>query len=328
MSTITATLYNEDKNKKKSLRISVAIHILILLIALYPILRDDPLQNIDKQYAVAITFDNSGASNSFKGQAAEGEQRPLNETVDKVRTAPMEKIPNKNPNKSIPQPKVQVPTPQTPTAPAESDIFEEESDVMAVEDVPEVVNEVPKQKVKTNNKPQTNKTPVETDSQEEVEDVPAQVPGAINSPVSDNGNNSSSPSNKNGSGTGQGNKGKGAGKDKSGNDSTSGMGTGGVGVGAFDGSGKGIFGRQPVKRPKMRELDLDKRGKIAFKICIDRKGRSTFVDVLRRGTTIRDKAIIRKAIDYVGSFVWEEDYSVAKEQCGKYTLILKGKQFK
>ncbi len=323
MSTISTTLYNEEKNKKKSLRISVAIHILILLIALYPILRDDPMQNIDKQYAVAIAFDNLGASNSFKGQAAEGKQRPLNETVDRVRTAPMEKIPNKNPNKSVPQPKVQVPVPQTPTAEAESDIFEEESDVMAVEEVPEVVNEVPKQKVQTNTK--TNKTTVETDSDDDVEDVPVQVPEAISSPVSDKGNNSSSPSNKNGSGTGQGNKGKGAGKDKSGNDSTSGMGTGGVGVGAFDGSGKGIFGRQPVSRPKRSMLNLEKSGKITFKICIDRKGRSTFVDVMKRGTTIRDKAIIKKAIDYVGSFLWEEDYNVPREQCGKYTLKIGNK---
>jgi outer membrane biosynthesis protein TonB len=163
MSTITATFHNEEKNKKKSLRISVALHILILLIALYPILKDDPTQNIDKQYAVAITFDTRGQSNSFKGQAEEGRQRPLNETVDKVRTAPMDKIPNNNTSKSIPQPQVQVPTPQTPTAPAESDIFEEESEVQAVEEVPEVVNEVPKQKVETNTKPQTKNTQVNTD---------------------------------------------------------------------------------------------------------------------------------------------------------------------
>ncbi len=325
MNTFVATLYNEEENKKKSLWISVTIHILILLIALYPILKDDPTQNIDKQYAVAITFDQSGQSNSFKGQAAEGKQRPLNETVDRVRTAPMEEIPNKNQEKSVPQPKVQMPTPQIPVAPAESDIFEDESDIEAVEEVPEKVNEVPKQKVETKTKEQVKTTQNESDSPEEVEDVPSRVPAASNSPVSDKGNNSSSPSNKNGSGTGQGKKGKGAGRDKSGNDSTSGIGTGGVGVGAFDGSGKGIFGRQPVSRPNRNELDLDRSGKITFKICIDRKGRSTYVDVLRRGTTIRDKQIIKKAIDYVGRFIWEEDYSVAKEQCGKYTLKIGNK---
>ncbi|HHH54077.1 MAG TPA: hypothetical protein ENK91_10490 [Bacteroidetes bacterium] len=319
-----ATLYNEEANKKKSLRISVAIHILILLIALYPILRDDPNQNIDKQYAIAITFDQSLSSNSFKGQAKEGAQRPLNEKVDKVRTAPMKEIPNDNPVKPVQQPKVQVPTPQTPvtTTEVESDIFEDEPEVVAVEEVPEVVSQVPQQKVETNPKPQKTQVLEESDSPEEVADVPAQVPGSIKSPVGDSGNNSSSPSNQNGSGTGQGKKGDGAGMDKKGNGSTSGMGTGGTGIGAFDGSGKGIFGRQPVYRPK-KDFSLDKNGKIVFKICIDRNGRSTFVDILRRGTTIRDKKILRKATDYVGRFIWEEDYNVDKEQCGKYTLRVK-----
>ncbi len=322
MSITSATLYNEEKNKKKSLRISITIHILILLIALIHILKDNPDQSIDKQYAIAITFDPAGASNSFKGQAAEGKQRPLNEKVDKVRTAPMKKVPNNNPVTTTPQPKVQVPTPQTPSSTVESDVFEEESDVTAIEEVPEVVNEVPQQKVETT-EPKTSPALEETDNPQEVEDVPAQVPGAIQSPVSDNGHNSSSPSNSNGSGTGQGNKGKGTGKDKSGNDSTSGMGTGGVGVGAFDGSGKGIFGRQPVSRPPIKDKPLEKNGKIVFKICIDRKGRSTFVDPILKESTIRDKKIIRKAIDYVGRFVWEEDYSADKEQCGKYTLRTK-----
>ena len=135
---VSPTLYMEEVNKKKSLRVSVAIHILILLIALFPILRDDPEQSIDKQFAVAITFENSKSSDSFKGQAAEGEQRRRNETVDRVKTAPVEKVSNNSKSKPIKQPKVQVPTPQIPTAPAESDIFDKESEIEAVENVPEV----------------------------------------------------------------------------------------------------------------------------------------------------------------------------------------------
>jgi len=317
------SLYMEDEHKKKSLRISITIHVLLILLALFQILKDDPEQNIDKQYAIAITFDQGPSSNSFKGMAAEGEQRKRNEKVDQVKSAPVEEIPTPTKPKPIEQPKVETPSPQVPTAPMESEIFEEEMEIEAVENVPEVVNDVPQRKVETPSKPEVV-TPLESnDEPEEIEDVPSQVPSSSSSSVSGNGNNSSSPSNQDGNGTGQGKKGKGAGKDKSGNDSSSGIGTGGVGVGAFDGSGKGIFGRQPVIKPRRSDLLLSKNGKIVLKICIDQRGNSTFVDLIKRGTTIRNKKILREAIDYVGTFKWEEDYTVGKEQCGKYTLIIK-----
>lgn len=319
----TLTLYMEEDNKKKSLRVSVAIHILILLIALFPILRDDPEQNIDKQFAIAINFENSKSSNSFKGQAAEGAQRRRNETVDRVKTAPVEKVANNSKSKPIKQPKVQIPTPQVPTAPAESEIFDRESEIEAVENVPEVVNEVPKRKIESQSEPEVVSALEENDSPEEIEDVPSQVPAASKSSVSDSGNNSSSPSKKDGKGTGQGTKGKGSGKDKSGNDSTSGIGTGGTGVGAFDGSGHGVFGRQPVYRPKQSALLSSERGRIVFKVCIDGKGKSTFVDLIKKGTTIRNKKIIKEALDYVGRFLWEESNVIKKEQCGKYTFTVK-----
>ena len=312
-------LLNETKNKKKGLRISVTIHILLLLLALYPILRDDPEQNIDKQYAVAITFNREAPSNSFKGQAAEGMQRPVNMEIDRVKPAKVKEVKNNNAPVKISKPQVHVPQPQKPQAPAESDIFENESDVFAVEEVPKTqetkVEDVPES-------PPEKVTPVENNVQE-VEDVPAQVPASSGGRVSDTGNNTSSPSNKNGSGTGQGKKGKGNGRDKSGNDSTSGVGTGGPGTGAFDGSGNGsIFGRHIYERPAMSELELGQTGRIKFKVCIDRKGNSTFVDIIRRGTTIRDKAILQKALDYMARCKWEQDYGADPEQCGFYTIII------
>ena len=316
------TLYMEDANKKKSLRISVGLHILILLIALYPILKDDPEQSIDKQYAVAITFDPRGSSNSFKGVSSEGAQRRRNEKIDRVKTAPMDKVSNNSKTKPIKQPKIEIPTPQTPTAPAESDIFDQESEIEAAEQVVEVVNEVPRRKVESTSKPKKETSSEDVDTPEEIEDVPSQVPASSTSSANDSGNNSSSPSSKDGTGTGQGEKGTGHGKDKSGNDSTSGIGTGGTGVGAFDGSGHGIFGRQPVDRPKLSSILISQNGRIVFKVCIDKRGKSTFVDVIKRGTTINDKKIIKAAYDYVGKFLWEEDNSIKNEQCGKYTFIV------
>jgi len=320
------TLYMEEENKKQGLRVSVALHILILLIALYPILKDDPNENIDKQFAIAITFDQAPSANSFKGQAAEGAQRKRNEKVDRVRTAPAEKIETKSTPKPVKSPKVQTPKPQVPTAPVESEIFDKEIEIEAVESVPEVVTQVPQKRVED---PTPEKvTPLETnDAPSEIEDVPAQVPTSTPSASNGGGSNSSSPSNQDGTGTGQGKKGKGKGYHKSGNDSTSGIGSGGAGNGAFDGTGKGIFGRQPVNRPRRTALLQSKNGKIVMKVCIDSRGRSTFVDlykvagsVRKGGTTIRDKKVIKEAIDYVGRFIWEEDPSIKQEQCGRYTF--------
>ncbi len=312
------TLYMEEENKKQGLRISITIHVLILLIALYPILRDDPNENIDKQFAIAIRFDQGPSANSFKGMAAEGAQRARNERVERIRTTPAERVETKSTPKPVKTPQVKTPEPKVPTAPMESEIFEKEIEIEAVESVPEVVNEVPKKQVDT--KPE-KVTPLETnDSPSEIEDVPSQVPASVPSASNGGGSNSSSPSNQDGTGTGQGKKGKGKGYHKSGNDSSSGIGTGGAGNGAFDGTGKGIFGRQPVNRPRRSRLLQSKSGKIVMKVCIDSKGRSTFVDLIKRGTTIHDKKVIREAIDYVGRFIWEEDPSIKLEQCGRYTF--------
>ncbi len=313
------TLYMEEENKKQGLRVSITLHVLILLIALYPILKDDPNENIDKQFAIAIRFDQGPSANSFKGVAAEGAQRARNEKVDKVRTSNVEKIKTKSTPKPVKTPKVNTPKPQVPTAPMESEIFEKEIEIEAVESVPEVVSQVPKKQVEETIPEKV--TPLETnDSPSEIEDVPSQVPSSSPSASKGGGTNSSSPSNQDGTGTGQGKKGKGSGYHKSGNDSTSGIGTGGAGNGAFDGTGKGIFGRQPVNRPRRSHLLQSKNGKIVMKVCIDRRGRSTFVDLIKRGTTIHDKKVIKEAIDYVGRFIWEEDPGIKAEQCGRYTF--------
>ena len=312
------TLYMEEENKKQGLRISITIHILILLITLYPILKDDPDENIDKQFAIAIRFDQGPSANSFKGMAAEGAQRARNERVERIRTTPAERVETKSTPKPVKTPQVKTPEPKVPTAPMESEIFEKEIEIEAVESVPEVVNEVPKKQVDSKHE---KVTPLETnDSPSEIEDVPSQVPASVPSASNGGGNNSSSPSNQDGTGTGQGKKGNGKGYHKSGNDSSSGIGTGGAGNGAFDGTGKGIFGRQPVNRPRRSRLLQSKNGKIVMKVCIDRRGRSTFVDLIKRGTTIHDKKVIREAIDYVGRFIWEEDPNIKQEQCGRYTF--------
>ena len=299
-------LFREDENRKKGLRISVTIHILILLLALWPLLTEDPEQSIDTQFSIAIDFSNSVSANSFKGQSSEGEQRPRNETIERVKTAPVDQI--ERPTAQTEVPEVKMPTP-TPVETIESDIFED-SEIVAIEEAPEEAEPIDIQPAPA------------TESSSEPVDIPVDISGGKTSPANDSGSNSSPPSNKDGSGTGQGTKGDGFGKDASGNDSSSGAGTGGPGTGIFDGTGDGIFGRQPVSGNIPPEL-MKQNGKITMKVCINRRGKSTYVEIMDAETTIRNRGLQNKALDAMARYLWEEDYSAANEQCGKYIFNFK-----
>lgn len=98
----------------------------------------------------------------------------------------------------------------------------------------------------------------------------------------------------------------------------------GAGSGIFDGTGDGIFGRQPVSgsiRPELIELKIN--GKITFRVCIDRLGENTFAGIIDSETTIKAKRLQKLALISISKYEWEEDFSAAKEQCGKYTYIFK-----
>lgn len=321
----TGVLYLEKENKRKSLVASILFLIIIIIMALWPIVTTKTNKEIEKQFAIEIKFDSRGGDNSFKGRAAEGAQRPLNRQVELAGGSSATKTP--------PAPaKTQTSASKPVQSNVESKIFDNKSDVKASEEADLELNDIPTAKKSTSSK--SNKVVVKNNSNATPESVPSRKStggtgagkGTGKASGAGDGNNTSS--NRDGTGTGQGKSGSGNGNDKSGNDGSSGKGTGGggtgitPGTGVFDGSGKGIFSRQPIKKPLISELKLDQSGRIKFKICIDRKGRSTFVDFVSNGSTIKDKKAVKLAIDYVGRFVWEEDYDAQKEQCGVYTLII------
>lgn len=313
------TLFKEEEHRKKSLWISVTIHLLILLITLWPLLKKDPDKTIDTQYSVAIAFAKTPQeitkrslekikeqeSSSIKGTSAEGEQSPQNKEVESPREAPpVEKIEVKQPKTSEPTTRT---TPATPSRPIESTIFEDN----------DVIAEIPK-----SNKSKSSNTSSSSSSSDEVVSVPKRSGKGTSGTSSSPGTGTAKPSNKPGSGTGQGKKGTGEGNDASGNDSSSGKGTKGAGTGIFDGTGDGIFGRQPVFGKIPPDL-ARQNGKITMKVCIDRRGKNTFVSIIDKETTIKDRRLQQAALDAMAKYIWEEDYKAAPEQCGKYSYIFK-----
>ncbi len=317
------TLFKEEEHRKKSLWISVTIHLLILLITLFPLLKKDPESTIDTQYSVAIAFAKTPQeitrrslekmqeqeSSSIKGTSAEGEQSPQNAEQENPREAPpVEKIEVRQP-KTAETSTVKTP-PSTPSRPIESTIFEDN----------DVIAEIPK-----SNKSKTTGTSTSTPSSsasDEVVSVPSRSGRGTSGTGTSPGTGTAKPSNKPGTGTGQGNRGTGSGSDASGTDSGSGKGTKGPGTGVFDGTGDGIFGRQPVDGKIPANL-IRQNGKITMKVCIDRRGRNTFVSIIDKETTIKDRSLQQKALDAMAKYLWEEDYTAAPEQCGKYSYIFK-----
>lgn len=60
-------------------------------------------------------------------------------------------------------------------------------------------------------------------------------------------------------------------------------------------------------------------------VCVERTGNVTFVKILPENSSINDKNAFRKAVKYLGHFVWEKSTSDEEEECGKYTLKIDNK---
>ncbi|MBK7096288.1 MAG: hypothetical protein IPH57_15040 [Saprospiraceae bacterium] len=83
--------------------------------------------------------------------------------------------------------------------------------------------------------------------------------------------------------------------------------------------------RNPISRPSITDLNLTKSGRIEMMVCVERTGNVTFVKILHENSSINDKNAFRKAVNYLGHFVWEKSTSDEEEECGKYTLNIDNK---
>lgn len=335
------------KNWNNSLRNSIVGHVLILLIAFFFKMSDDPKQDIDTQYAVTVSFQEiefktSTSSNSTQSMATEGAQRAMSDTPEKIESSKPSEVQLTAP--SLPKP---TPTPPTvrpnPTQPVISETTVEESVIQAVEQdmpvddpEPEYIPPASTKPVPTNQPVILNPTlptiadiigdinddPIEG---KEEKNIPSKKKDTGSSDSSSKGSGSEDPSLKDGKadGTGRGDSGIGKGKDASGNDKDSGIGTGGKGEGEFDASGDGIFGRKVIFRdPSMVSLVAGKSGKIVFKVCISRYGIVSHLEIDQVNSTIKDKNTLRNALSSMQKYKYEPDPTAAREQCGSFTVII------
>ena len=335
-----------QKNWNKQLGKSIAIHLLLLLIAFLIRPEINPTEKIEAQYAVTVNFQqvdftNSKSSNSNKSRSTSGAQRAKSEAPRKLETPKPAEIP-------VPKPAPPKPTPQptqtdpTPTEPVVSETTVEESDIQAVEEPIEVEDPEPEYIPQESSDPvpadepvilnpdlptlddiigDINDDPIEL---EEEPGAPSDSEGSSDSKSTSSGDSSEDPSIKDGNGgSGKGDSGSGRGKDADGDDGDSGIGDGGYGEGEFDASGDGIFGRKVIYNnyEDLKKI-YKKSGRIWIKTCVNRRGKVTVVEIDELNTTIRDAQILRDALKAVQGYRFEEDFSAAKEQCGLIKILL------
>lgn len=320
------TIAAEKANRSRSMRVSVVFHTLLLLIAFlyyFQVEVKDP--DPDKPYRIFVEYTNFEESSlSTYAHADVGESRPKSEEVELLAPKVLEHVVEQHPELEVPKPVVDI-KPVTPPVPEVEETVVEESPVVVVESAQDFENEkpieVPMVKPTPTPPAPTPTPPAPTPS------TPAPTPPSTsggNTGGTAPGNNPASKTD--GTGSGKSNTGTGPGSD-SGPDKTSGKANGEDGSGAYDGSGNGIFGRKVVKR-NYADIPLTKSGKIAMKVCVDRSGNVTYVELLELETTIRDREILRKTLIAAKGYKFEPDIKAPREECGKLNVILDINAFK
>ncbi len=299
----------EDKNKNTGKRISFVIHLLILLIAFFYYLPQVELDKEDEQppFAVKVDFTFEESSLSKFAHEDEGAQRAKSESApqetpeqpQQEQATQPEVIETTQPQViDVPKPDIKMPTP-----------------VVTKDEVIETKTPIEESPVKVVEKPTApTSKPVPT--------KPSTSASTSSTSGSTTGTSTSKPSTVDGKdgGTGKGNTGTGAGKDK-GNDGDSGAGNASDGTGLYDGSGDGVFGRKIIYRDMSAAKSATTvSGRVSVKVCINRAGLVTYVELNNAETTIRDKQTLKNYLKAARGYKFQPDLTAPKEQCGKMSF--------
>jgi outer membrane biosynthesis protein TonB len=321
----------EKKNRKRSMTIAIVLHGLLVLLAFtyyFKVEVKDP--DPDKPYKVKIELDFTESSFSTYARADVGEARLKSDVAEEI-------APPKTEELVIPEKKIEIVTPTPVFTPATTpspkvEVVQEESPIV-IKQNPIQVDKPTADRLPEPPRPEPAKPSPPTPprpSPPVAESAPKSTP-ANNGPTGNGNPNSTGTateagSRTNGDGAGKSNEGTGKGSD-SGNDDTSGKGDKGAGKGEYDGSGNGIFGRKVVYR-NYSGIPMTQSGTIIIKICVNRGGTVTYVELIELGTTIKDRDILTKSLRAAKGYRFQPDQSSPAEECGKLEISLDINLFK
>jgi hypothetical protein len=335
----------QGEDRRKSWTITIIVHALLLLLALLPFITDMPE---DDQYLQAITINfeepvkfedlsstkQSGAaaaaasseSSSPREQQTPREQVAL-ASVTPVTPSTMMPVPTREIVTTEAQPEIFVPS--TPTTKKSDRFFDQPIDQVDHVEVDRV--EVFKEKPNPNLQQQVTWHVAEAKVTEkgaptsfDFGKADGTGSGTGTSPTGGSGNapkgdredgkgdnpfaDGSFPG---GAGTGTGNKGK-----------DTGFGNEGKGLQWGDFAGDGLFDRKVIVRANVAQI-ATVEGKAVVNLCVDRSGKVVYAQYDIPNSTIRDKIVLGRAEEYAKRYVFEEDATAPKEQCGRLTFIFK-----
>ena len=335
-------------DKRKSWTISIILHALIFLLCLLPFIVQTTQDNEFLQ-AITINFnepvkfeDLSSKQSGFEAAAASAESSAAEATSDQPQEqeTPREQVtletvasiqpstPMPTPTRTItmtePTPEIILPAAKAPTAKSDR-FFEQPLDVVERHEV----DRVEAFKEKPNPNLQQRVTWHVSDNEASDRGAPTSFDfGSAQSTGSDNGQakgtSGKAPDGQSedngydpfasgtfpdGTGTGKGTDGK-----------NTGVGDDGKGLNWGDFAGDGLFNRKVIKRANVARIAL-KQGKVVINLCVDQLGKVTFAQYDLPNSSIRDKTIVAKAEECAKQYVFDEDPSAPREQCGRLTFI-------
>jgi outer membrane biosynthesis protein TonB len=303
------TIALEEKNRNRGRVISFVIHALLLLLAFiyYLPAAEMDLEDEKPPYAIKVDFTFKESSMSKLAHDDEGAQRAKSES------APAEEKPQETPKEEVTKPEeIEVTKPQVIDVPKPD--IKLPTPVIIPRNDEVIITKAPAEEA-----PIKVSEPTRTSTSSPTKSSSSSVPS--NTSGSTTGTSTSKPSTVDGKagGTGKGNEGTGAGRDK-GNDGDAGSGNASDGTGAYDGSGDGIFKRKIIYRDQSSiKKAVNVSGKIAVKVCINRGGMVTYLELLNSETTVRDKPTLKMYLQAAKTYKFQPDLSTntPKEQCGK-----------
>ena len=344
----TATISpKETENRKRSIRISIFIHALLLLLLLIPIITPKPLAPEEFQRAIMIKFEDngstmsgsSGSSSSMEEAAAAGAEEASSPRdrmeVSELQPTPQQQtptfaVPERQQFITAPNPDVVINT--NDNAVSQPIEFKEIQDAPEeFEDIPPLKSFVPEEKV-VFHAVEAQSSDLASESAEGLFDSPMKGTGAgknngSGATAEGTGSGAGGTGNTNGgsgqgTGTGQGAAGSGSGTGSGGNAGND-TGRGNMGKAMWgDYAGEGLFNRKVLKRANVASI-AKVNGKLYFKICLDRSGKVVYAEVDPANSTIKDRQIQAQAEKLATQMQWNSDPTAPKIQCGWYTLIYK-----
>lgn len=314
----------KNDDRRRSWTISIVFHSLIFLLAVIPFMVEDKSES-EFTRAIAIQFDEPSTRQSGRAQAASG-SRASREEVAMASLRPRQPV---NPL-TTPQQRdiITGPEPVLPVQP-EDTYFD---DPLEANDVTEV----------DNIEALPDAEPVESTFEDwEISDVEeyADAPAPLSKSASNGGDGTSDGTNAGNSewyenlqgdaehgaedpfadgfftddwpGEGEGSAGKN-------------IGVGNDGQGRYwgDFAGDGLFNRKVIKRANVARLAIEE-GRIAIKLCVNQIGEVVFTKFDAVNSSISDPALIARAEDCAAHYVFDEDPTAPRQQCGKLTFIFK-----